>query len=70
MTNSDYIIQSERLHNKARWHKIEIYDDVLAYRLLNNANFSESHKQLFRSIFPGLRYAKLVVTMLSCFYKY
>ena len=44
MTINDYIVHFERLLNKAKRYKMEIHDGVLAYRLLNNANISESHK--------------------------
>ena len=35
---------------------MEIHDRVLGYRFLNNANTSESHKQLIRATLPDLRY--------------
>ena len=37
MTVSAYIIEFERLYNKAKQHKIELPDGVLAYRFLNSA---------------------------------
>ena len=59
MTINDYIIHFERLHNKAKGYKMEIHDGVLAYRFLNNANISESHKQLIRATLPDLRYTTM-----------
>ena len=59
MTINDYIIHFERLHNKAKGYKMEIHDGVLAYRLLNNTNISESHKQLIRATLPDLRYTTM-----------
>ena len=59
MTINDYIIHFERLHNKAKGYKMEIHDGVLAYRLLNNATISESHKQLIRATLPDLRYTTM-----------
>ena len=59
MTINDYIIHFERLHNKAKGYKMEIHDGVLTYLLLNNANISESHKQLIRATLPDLRYATM-----------
>ena len=55
VTINDYIIRFERLHNTAKGYKMEIHDAVLAYRLLNNTNISESHKQLIRATLPDLR---------------
>ena len=59
MTISDYIIHFEKFHNKAKGYKMEIHDGVLAYRLLNNTNISESHKQLIRATLPDLRYTTM-----------
>ena len=59
MTINDCIIHFERLHNKAKGYKMEIHDGVLAYRLLNNTNISESHKQLIRATLPDLRYTTM-----------
>ena len=46
MTINDYIIHFEGLHDKAKGYKMKIHGGVLAYRLLNNSNISENHKQL------------------------
>ena len=59
MTINDYIIHFERLHNKAKGYNMEMHDGVLTYRLLNNVNISESHKQLIRATLPDLRYTTL-----------
>ena len=37
MSINDFIIQFERLYNKAKSHGMEIHEGVLAYRLLNGA---------------------------------
>ena len=57
MSISDYIIQFEQLHNKAKSHKMEILDGVLAYRLLNSANLSEQHKQLVGATVSEIKYS-------------
>ena len=57
MSISDYIIQFEQLYNKAKTHKMEILDGVLAYRLLNSANLSEQHKQLVRATVSEMKYS-------------
>ena len=56
MTVADYIIEFERLYNKAKQHKMELFDGVLAYRFLNSANISSHHKQLVRATLPELSY--------------
>ena len=56
---SDYIIQFERLYNKAKGYKMEIHDGVLAYRLLNNANISDTHKQLIRATVSEMNYKNM-----------
>ena len=53
MSIADYII---KLHIKAKSHSMEIHDGVLAYRLLNGANLSESHKQLVRATLNEMKY--------------
>ena len=52
MTVSDYIIDFEHLYNKAKQHKMELPDRVLAYWFLNSANISSHHKQLVRANSP------------------
>ena len=69
MTINDYIIHFERLHNKAKGYKMEIHDGVLAYRLLNNTNISESHKQLIRATLPDLRYTTMKEQLIRVFAK-
>ena len=58
MKINDYIIKFEQLHSKAKSHKMEILDGVLAYRLLNSAGLSEKHKQLVRATVPEMKYDK------------
>ena len=57
MNISDYIIQFEQLYNKAKSHKMEILDGVLADHLLNSANLSEQHKQLVRATVSEMKYS-------------
>ena len=59
MTVSDYIIEFECLYNKAKQHKIELPDGVLAYRFLNSADISSHHKQLVRATLPELSYQSM-----------
>ena len=59
MIVSDYIIEFERLYNKAKQHKMELPDGVLAYPFLNSTNISSHHKQLVRGIFPELSYQSM-----------
>ena len=59
MTVSDYIIESESLYNKAKQHKMELPDGVLAYQFLNSANISSHHKQLVRATLPELSYQSM-----------
>ena len=56
---TEYIIQFERLYNKAKSFKMEIHDGVLAYRLLNNANLSDTHKQLIRATVSEMNYKNM-----------
>ena len=69
MTINDYIIHFERLHNKARGYKMEMHDGVLAYRLINNANISESHKQFVRATLPDLKYTTMTEQLKRVFAK-
>ena len=56
MTISDYIIKFEQLYSRAKSHKMEILDGVLAYRLLNGAGLTENHKQLVRATVLEMKY--------------
>ena len=59
MSISDYIIRFEQLYSKAVSHKMEILDGVRAYRLLNGAGLSESHKQLVRATVNEMKYENM-----------
>ena len=59
MTVSGYIIEFERLYNKAKQHKMELPDRVLAYRFSNSSNISSHHKQLVRTNLPELSYQSM-----------
>ena len=56
MKISDYVIKFEQLYIKAKNHKMTISDGAVAYRLLNSAGFSESHKQLVRATVSEMTY--------------
>ena len=51
MTVSYYIIESEQLYNKAKYHRIELPDRVLTYWFLDSANIIYYHKQIVRAPF-------------------
>lgn len=56
MSITDYIITFERLYHKSKSYKMEIQDGVLAYRLLNSANLSETNKQLVKATLDTMSY--------------
>ena len=56
MKINEYIIKFEQLYGKAKSHRMEIHDGVLAYRLLNGAGLSESNKQLVRATVSEMKY--------------
>ena len=49
MTTVDYINEFERLNNKIHQPDMVLPTDVLAYKVLNNANISSEKKQLIRA---------------------
>ena len=57
MTIGDFIIHFKRLYNKAKNYQMEIHDGVLAYRLLNSANLSDSNKQLIKATLTEMKYS-------------
>ena len=59
MTVSDYIIEFERLYNKAKQHRMGLPDGVLAYRFLNSVNISSHHVQLVRATLSELSYQSM-----------
>ena len=56
MKISDYIIKFEQLYSKAKNHSMTVSDGAVAYRLLNSAGLSESHKQLVRATVSEMKY--------------
>ena len=56
MKISDYIIKFEQLYSKAKNLNMTISDGAVAYRLLNSAGLSESHKQLVRATVTEVKY--------------
>ena len=59
MTIDDYINDFERLYNKVKAFKIELPDQVLAYRLLKSANLEQSKNELVRATIPKLGYKEM-----------
>ena len=66
MKINDYIIKFEQLYSKAKSHKMEILDSVLAYRLLNGAGLSESHKQLVHATVSEMKYDTMKTQYTVC----
>ena len=56
MGMTEYINTFERLYQKANYFKLELPDGVLAYRLLDSANLSDTHVQLARTTLLSLMY--------------
>lgn len=56
MSISDYVIKFEQLYQKAKSFKMEILDGVLAYRLLNSANLSDTQRQLVKATVNKMEY--------------
>ena len=56
MAIADFVVEFERLYNKAKAHDMVLPDGILAYKFLNNANISESHEKLVRATMPNLTY--------------
>ena len=56
MTMHNYIIEFERLYHKIKNYGMDLPDDVLAYKILSNANISEHYKQLVRATLSELKY--------------
>ena len=63
MSIEDYINAFERLYLKAKAHKMELPDGVLAYRLLKNANLSANHEQLAKATLSSLSYDSMKVQL-------
>ena len=59
MTVSDNIIEFEHLYNKAKQHKMELPNGVVACCFLNGANISSHHKQLVKATLPELSYQSM-----------
>ena len=53
MTMKVYLVKSEHLYTKIKDHKMELPDDVLAYRVLNSANLSNEQMTLWPSNYDG-----------------
>ena len=59
MSMNDFVNKFEDFYSKAKNYKMEILDGVLAYRLLNNANLSEDHKQLIKATMIEMSYKSM-----------
>ena len=56
MTIAEFVVEFERLYNKAKAHEMVLPDGILAYKFLNNANISDSHKKLIHATMTTLSY--------------
>ena len=54
MTINNYVIEFERAYHKSENYDMELLDDVLVNKFLNNTNISEHHKQLVLVILSEL----------------
>ena len=59
MTIDNYINDFERLYNKVKSFKIELPDQVLAYRLLKSANLHQNKMELVRATISELGYSEM-----------
>ena len=55
----DYINEFERLHSKIKEYDMALPDSVLAYKLLKQAELSETHKQSIRATIIDLSYENM-----------
>ena len=62
-----YIIEFEKRLNKTKSHGTTWSDDLLAYRLLKNANLTESHQQLAKATISQLTYTDMKEKLKSIF---
>lgn len=56
MPIADFVVEFERLYNKAKAYDMVLPDGILAYEFLNNANISDSHEKLIRATMTELSY--------------
>ena len=56
MPIADFVVEFERLYNKAKAYDMVLPDGILAYEFLNNANISDSHEKLIRATMTELTY--------------
>ena len=59
MPIADFVVEFERLYNKAKAHEMILPDGILAYEFLNNANISDSHEKLIRATMTELSYKSM-----------
>ena len=56
MPISEFVVEFERLYNKAKAYEMILPDGILAYKFLNNANITDSHEKLIRATMTALSY--------------
>eukprot|EP00111_Clytia_hemisphaerica_P016506 TCONS_00048945-protein len=56
MPIADFVVEFERLYNKAKAYEMILPDGILVYKFLNNANISDSHEKLIRATMTELSY--------------
>ncbi|XP_057309261.1 uncharacterized protein LOC130647426 [Hydractinia symbiolongicarpus] len=57
MTMKQYVIEFERLHNKAKQYGMELPDGILAYKLLANARLPEEQERLVKATITELTFS-------------
>lgn len=57
MTMKQYVIEFERLHNKAKQYGMELPDGILAYKLLVNARLPEQQERLVKATITELTFS-------------
>ena len=62
-----YIFEFEKRMNKAKSNGANWSDDLLAYRVLKNANLSETHEQLVKATVKELKYKEVKEKLNSVF---
>ena len=56
MQMSEYVASFEQKYNKAKKHKLEMSDSVLAFKLLDNASLDETKKQMVLTACPSIKF--------------
>ena len=69
MSVSDYLNEFERRLNKTKAIKMELSNDILAYRLLKSANLPQSTEHLIKATIFDLEYGEMKTQMKKIFTK-